>query len=178
MRSRGWLGIVLLACAVPAAAQSHSEIAGSAPSTQPIIVARLEAPAVPVLSYSRARDSFPESPSVLSARGNSLFALAAASETPFSHQVTVPMLGHPSGRFELGGFFSLSRMENVLWGLPGAGSLPAWTATPHSHPGVWAPYPEQSFGLSLKFHLHSNANLPARPPAWRCLGKLLRLGLS
>lgn len=179
MRTSYLLAISFLAASVPAAAQSHFQLAsaGAAPP-QPIYAARLETPPTAVLTFSRGRDSFPEPPSPLRDRALSLGSLAATSETPFAQQVNFPVLCPPSGRFEVGGFFAMRPMENLLWGLPGAGSLPARGVAGHSHPGVWAPYPEQSFGLSLRIHLHGRADLTSRPQAWRCLGKLLRLGLS
>jgi hypothetical protein len=109
----------------------------------------------------------------LSRRGaSSLAEMASRNDTAFAQEVGLPLLGSSRARFELGGFYRVRATENIFWGLPGAGSLSAWGVATQSHPGVWAPTPDQSYGVSLKFHLHRGDAVSRNSQSLRYIGKL------
>jgi hypothetical protein len=95
-------------------------------------------------------------------------------ETPFVERAGVPVVSLWHGGVQLGGFYSLSPVENVLLGLPGSGSLPAWTATPHAHPGALVPRDDVSYGLSLTIRVPRGSEPGSHMQVWRCLGWVVR----
>jgi len=70
------------------------------------------------------------------------------------------------------GFDRLEPTENLLWGLPGAGSLPAWGVGTQSHPGVFAPRADESYGLSLTIHFRRDPDALRGSPLLRCRGRV------
>ncbi len=97
------------------------------------------------------------------------------AETPFSQQVRLPFASLLRGRVKMGGFDRLAPTENLLWGLPGAGSLPAWGIGMQSHPGVFAPRADESYGLSLTIHFRRDPDALRGSPLLRCLGRVFGL---
>ncbi len=73
----------------------------------------------------------------------------------------------------LGGFYSFQPTENVLLGLPGAGSLPASSVSMQSHPGVLIPRADMSYGLSLWLRLKPESEPSPHSLVFRCLGWVL-----
>lgn len=74
--------------------------------------------------------------------------------TPFVQDVHVPVLSLAGGRFQLGGYYRMVSAENFQMGLPGGGSLPAWSIGVQSHIMVVAPQLDQGGGFSVSLHLH------------------------
>ena len=95
------------------------------------------------------------------------------AETFFDQEVHVHMASLLGGRVQMEGFDRLEPAENLLWGLPGAGSLPAWGVGIQSHPGVFAPRADESYGLSLIIHLRRDPDSLRASPLLRCLGRVL-----
>jgi hypothetical protein len=173
MRARFLLLTGVLAASMPAAAQEHSQPADLGLSSQVAYSVRLEFAPVMRLNYTRGRETSPASVQFVSPRRtSSLTDMASRNDTAFAQEVALPLLGSSRGKFEIEGFFRLRATENILWGLPGAGSLPAWGVATQSHPGVWAPMADQSFGVSLKLHFHRGDVVSRNSQSLRCLGKL------
>lgn len=92
------------------------------------------------------------------------------SQTPFVQQISMPLARIWGGHVQVKGFASFDSMENLLWGLPASGNLPARSVTTQSHVGVWAPSQEQSFGLTLTLHRGGQGTFgyALRPGEWIC----------
>jgi hypothetical protein len=71
---------------------------------------------------------------------------------------------------QFAGFYNLQTTENMLLGLPGAGSLPAWSVSMQSHPGVLVPRADRSYGLSLSIQLKRESEPGPHSLVLRCLG--------
>ncbi len=99
-------------------------------------------------------------------------------QTPFVQQVRFPVATLWAGRLQFGGFESRSTGENLLWGLPGSGTLPAWSISGQAHPGLWGPQADQSVGLSLSLQLKRDVESSSRSRIWRCLGWFVGAGLG
>jgi len=91
-------------------------------------------------------------------------------ETPFQQTIRAPMGSLSRGRICLGFYGAITSQENMLWGLPGAGNLPAQPVTLTSHPAVVAPNAEGEFGFSVTLH-HAGAT-------GRGLGQVLLDGVA
>ncbi len=109
-------------------------------------------------------------PSIGYDRAASLQSAADLVETPFAEHVGVPVATLAQGRIRLAGFYSLQTAENVLLGWPGAGSLPAGSASLQSHPGVLVPRAEESYGLRLSIQLERESEPGPHNQVLRCLG--------
>jgi hypothetical protein len=79
------------------------------------------------------------------------------SGTPFTQQVRVPLGSLFGGRIRLGGFNAVTPMEHIQRGLPGGGSLDAWSPVPMGHAGMILPKDDNQYGLCLTFHLARGA---------------------
>lgn len=164
--------VLLVASGLSAAAQNRLLTAQPATSPMTHVSARLLPPPAPTKPDSLNRVTLRASSKHLH---SSIFESSMDSmETPFVQQVHVPVATLGNARFRLEGFSRLRPMENILWGPPGAGNLPAWSVATQAHPGVWAPMADQSYGLIVMFRLQSEGQPEARLPAWRYLAKLLR----
>jgi hypothetical protein len=173
MRARLLLITGMLAASMPAAAQQHTQSAEAGPATQVVYSARLESAHVMRLNYSRGREASQAGAPLFSPRrSSSLTAMASRNDTAFAQEVALPLLASSRGKFEFQGFFRLRATENILMGLPGSGSLPAWGVSTQSHPGVWTPMADQSFGVSLKLHLHRGDVVSRNAQGLHCIGKL------
>jgi hypothetical protein len=75
------------------------------------------------------------------------------SGTPFTQQVRLPLASLFGGRILLDGFNAVTPMEHIQRGLPGGGSLDAWSPVPMGHAGVILPKQDNQYGFSLSFHL-------------------------
>lgn len=89
------------------------------------------------------------------ASGQSVFDAVEYTETPFVQEYSLPLREFLRGHIELGGFSSVYSMENVEWGPPAAGSLPAWGVTAQSHVAVCPPQQASSLGIGLTLHASS-----------------------
>ena len=79
------------------------------------------------------------------------------SGTPCTQQVRVPLGSLFRGRVRLGGFNAVTPMEHIQRGLPGGGSLDAWSPVPMGHAGMILPKDDNQYGLCLTFHLARGA---------------------
>jgi hypothetical protein len=173
MRTRWMLTMGLLAAAMPAAAQQHFQPSTAGPSAEPVYSARVEPYSTVRLSYTRDGKRPPTDAQIFSRRrASSLTEMTSRNDTAFAQEVALPLLSSSRCKFEIGGFFRVRATENMLWGLPGAGTLPAWGVASQSHPGVWAPTPDQSYGLSVKLHFHRGDVVSRNSQSLRCIGKL------
>ena len=98
------------------------------------------------------------------------------SGTPFKEQFRLPIGSFLGGRVLLGGFGAVVPMENILWGLPGSGSLPEWSEIRMGHPGLNVPYFNNSYGLSLALHPTGQPGRRVGSRLGRCVGWLLGIG--
>ena len=140
-------------------------------------------PAAPSSSLTRspalflpreAQNSFPVSPISNRRQGHnhSLESSVGFAETFFDQEVHVHVASLLGGRVQMEGFDRMQPSENLLWGLPGAGSLPAWGVGIQSHPGVFAPRADESYGLSLTIRFRRDPDALRSSPLLRCLGRV------
>jgi hypothetical protein len=77
----------------------------------------------------------------------------SVNSTPFASETSLPLCAIFGGGVQVSGLYTVNSMENLLWGLPGAGSLPAWSATGgQSHISVLAPQQAETYGIALRLH--------------------------
>ena len=88
------------------------------------------------------------------------------TETPFVQGYSLPLREFLRGHVELSGFSSVYSLENLMWGPPGAGNLPAWGVTAQSHVAVSAPQQATSFGMTLTLHASACDEGYLRPREW------------
>ncbi len=93
-------------------------------------------------------------------------------ETPFGEEARLPLASLAGGRLQFGPFYNFSQTENVLMGLPGAGSLPAWSGM-QNHAGVTVPLADESYGLNLSIRLKRDPEPGPRIHLLRCVGWVL-----
>ena len=96
--------------------------------------------------------------------------------TPFVEHMSLPVASISGGRIEFGGFYSYQAMQNVLLGLPGGGSLPAWSVNQQAHPGVAVPLGDESFGLRVSLRMRRDAQPGPRLHVLRCLAWMVGAG--
>ena len=94
-------------------------------------------------------------------------------ETPFAEELRAPVASLLGGRLQFGPFYSLRQTENVLLGLPGAGSLPAWSVGMQNHPAQLVPVADESYGLSVSLRIKRQYESAPRIHMLRCLGWVL-----
>lgn len=92
--------------------------------------------------------------------------------TPFTQQVRMPLGSLFGGRIRFGGFNAVTPMEHIQRGLPGGGSLDAWSPASMGHAGMILPKDDNQYGLSLTFHLAGNAE-EERVAKWNGLASWL-----
>jgi len=78
------------------------------------------------------------------------------SETPFLQQVRMPLGAFFRGRICLDGYNAVTPMEHIERGLPGGGSMDAWSPSPMGHGGMILPKDDTRYGLSLTFYSAGN----------------------
>jgi len=160
---------MIAACVSPMSAQSFSHIqristpaaapfsARFASSTEhdrgPIGIMPSVTPSV-AAPYS---SEFSDAPRDSSDSKRGLEEMVEFSETPFTQQVRMPLGSLFGGRINLGGFNTMTPMENIQRGLPGGGSLDAWFLAPMGRAGRILPRDDNRYGLSLTFHFSGNA---------------------
>jgi hypothetical protein len=71
-----------------------------------------------------------------------------STTTPFGRATFLPVWDAWGGHIELGGYRSVATAENILAGLPGAGSIP-----PGQTPFSLSPEQSRSYGVALTLHL-------------------------
>jgi hypothetical protein len=76
------------------------------------------------------------------------------TETPFAQEVHVPMISLAGGRLELSGYYRMLSAENFQMGLPGGGTLDAWSVALQAHAAVLAPKMDVGAGFSVALRLH------------------------
>ncbi len=96
--------------------------------------------------------------------------------TPFVEHVSLPVASISGGRIEFGGFYSYQATQNVLLGLPGGGSLPAWSVNQQAHPGVAVPLGDESFGLRVSLRMKRDPQPGPRLHVLRCLAWMVGAG--
>ncbi len=94
-------------------------------------------------------------------------------ETPFGAQTRVPVAALWGGRVQLSGFDDSHPMENILLGLPVSGGLPPWSVGTQSHPGIWAPEADESYGIRLTIGLGRDTQADQGPQVWYCLARVV-----
>jgi hypothetical protein len=98
------------------------------------------------------RNDFAATPRVLEERPSAVMSMYEYTETPFVQHVLVPMVSFGGGRVQFGGYLRTESSENIKMGLPGCGSLPAWTVGMQSHEAVIVPRADASAGFNISFH--------------------------
>jgi len=125
--------------------------------TPPKFLLKLQSPLRPETpAYSERALQLGASAHLDHSHSSRLESMAGFAETPFVQQARVPVASLSGGRVQLAGFYRTRVMENVLMGLPGAGSLPAWGISLQSHSGIRVPRAEHSYGFSLSLRLAAN----------------------
>ena len=163
-------------------ATSHSSLRRTsppriAPAPTPTLSVRVEAPLrLQIPTYSE-RTIWPAANENL--RHNHSSALESAMAfvgTSFARQVSLPVSSISGGRLELSGFYSYQATQNVLLGLPGGGSLPAWSVNQQAHPGVAVPLGDESFGLRVSLRMKRDPQPGPRLHVLRCLARMVGAG--
>jgi len=96
--------------------------------------------------------------------------------TPFVEHMSLPVVSISGGRIEFGGFYSYQATQNVLLGLPGGGSLPAWSVNQQTHPGAVVPLADISYGLRVSLHMKRDPQPGPRLHVLRCLARMVGAG--
>ncbi len=163
-------------------AASHSSVRRTspprlAPAPTPTLSVRVEAPLrLQIPTYSE-RTIWPAANENLRHNHSSVLESAMGFvETPFDRQVNLPVSSISGGRLELGGFYSYQATQNVLLGLPGGGSLPAWSVNQQAHPGVAVPLGNESFGLRVSLRMKRDPQPGPRLHVLRCLARMVGAG--
>jgi len=163
-------------------ATSHSSLRRTlpprlAPAPTPTSSVRVEAPLrLQIPTYSE-RTIWPAANENLRHNHSSVLESAMAFVgTPFARQVSLPVSSISGGRLELSGFYSYQATQNVLLGLPGGGSLPAWSVNQQAHPGVAVPLGDESFGLRVSLRMRRDAQPGPRLHVLRCLAWMVGAG--
>ena len=148
-----------------------------APAPTPTSSVRVEAPLrLQTPTYSE-RTIWPAANENLRHNHSSVLESAMAFVgTPFTRQVSLPVSSISGGRLELGGFYSYKATQNVLLGLPGGGSLPAWSVNQQTHPGVAVPLGDESFGLRVSLRMKRDPQSGPRLHVLRCLARMVGAG--
>ncbi len=147
------------------------------PAPPPTSSVRVEAPLrLQIPTYSE-RTTWPAANENLRHNHSSVLESAMAFVgTPFARQVSLPVGSISGGRLELGGFYSYQATQNVLLGLPGGGSLPAWGVNQQAHPGVAVPLGDESFGLRVSLRMKRDPQPGPRLHVLRCLARMVGAG--
>ncbi len=99
------------------------------------------------------------------------------SGTPFTQQVRVPLGSLFGGRIRLGGFNAVTPMEHIQRGLPGGGSLDAWSPVPMGHAGMILPKDDNQYGFCLTFHRSRSAETESGTQRAGLVSRLAELNL-
>jgi hypothetical protein len=169
----GWeapaLLFLLMALVLPAAAQQRlglRELPMVSSGRPMAILGSSVEPQAQTLATSPQLQS--EQPERAGSAASRLAGEVRISQTPFAQQVSMPLARFWHGHMQITGFTSSDSMENLLWGPPASGNLPARGVTTQSHIGVWAPGQNQSYGLTLTLHRGAAAATghALRPDQW------------
>jgi hypothetical protein len=174
MRKAILVSLAILGYAWPAAAQEGFVLVSAAPAriSTPIVVwdvpqnspaKRITDHITPTLSVSVTVPQLHGSELVASnritdARTSGLMSMYEFTETPFVQHVLVPVISLGGGRVEVGGYLRMSSTENIQMGLPGCGTLPAWSVATQNHPAVIVPRADASAGFNISFRLHGTGS--------------------
>jgi hypothetical protein len=167
---------ILLACVSPLSAQSFSHIRlVTLPAAAPFVPLsgqgslRTGSTALFALStMAQHKSELWEEPRDFSEFKRGLGEIVEFSGTPFTQQVRMPLGSLFGGRIRLGGFNAVIPMEHIQRGLPGGGSLDAWSSVPMGHAGMILPKDDNQYGLCLTFHLAGSTD-EARIAKWNGL---------
>jgi len=169
------LGFVLLATAtVPTTAQQQpSPMPGDRRSLATAMKGeeRLRQEATVPLAVIRVRTGRPSQFARLAAA-----APVITTTTPFVQHTRVRIASFSGRRIELGAFKSRQPLGNLLYGLPGGGSRPAWGLGSRVNSGALTPNGSESFGLQLTVALGPLSSDSERVDAWRCLARIVGMG--
>jgi hypothetical protein len=148
-----------------------------APARTPTFSVRVEGPLrLQIPTYSD-RTGWPAAPDAW--RHNHSAALESAMSyvgTPFVQHMSLLVASISGGRFEFGGFYSYQATQNVLLGLPGGGSLPAWSVNQQAHPGAVVPLADVSYGLRVALRMRRDPQPGQRLHVLRCLAWMVGAG--
>jgi hypothetical protein len=148
-----------------------------APARTPTFSVRVEAPLRLQISAYSDRTIWPAAPGAWSHNHSS--ALESAMNyvgTPFVEHMSLPVASISGGRIEFGGFYSYQATQNVLLGLPGGGSLPAWSVNQQTHPGAVVPLADVSYGLRVVLRMRRDSQPGQRLHVLRCLAWMVGAG--
>ena len=99
-------------------------------------------------------------------------------DTPFAQDIRLSIMELDGGQVQLSGDYRYWATDNLLYGLPGAGTLQAWSVSAQSHPSLRAPRGDESIGITISFH--SKAGLEPdhhrHIHVWRCAGWIVGNG--
>ncbi len=101
------------------------------------------------------RNDFSATKRVTELRPSAVMSMYEYTETPFVQHVLVPVASFGGGRVQVGGYLRMESSENIQMGLPGCGSLPAWSVGMQSHEAVIVPRADASAGFNVSFNLRS-----------------------
>jgi hypothetical protein len=148
-----------------------------APARTPTFSVRVEAPLrLQFLTYSD-RTNWPAALGAWSHNHSSALESAMSYVgTPFVEHMSLPVASISGGRIEFGGFYSYQATQNVLLGLPGGGSLPAWGVNQRAHPGAVVPLPDVSYGLRVALRMRRYPQPGQRLHVLRCLAWMVGAG--
>jgi len=93
--------------------------------------------------------------------------------TPFMQDVHVPVLSVAGGRLEFGAYYRLLSAENIQMGLPGGGTLPAWSISTQSHLLVIAPRMDEGAGFSVLLRLHGTGLREVHSHGYQAINRAL-----
>ncbi len=95
--------------------------------------------------------------------------------TPFVRHTRVRIASFSGRRIEIAAFKSTQPMGNLLHGLPGGGSPPAWGRGWRIEAGAATPRGSENFGLQLNVAIGRLSGGAEGIDAWRCLAKIVGL---
>jgi len=159
---------ILAVCAPPAFAQNFSQIhLINLPAPAPIFARFVPAPdrnsfptrvtGLSALSLTlQYRDNLFDAPRDSTDCWRGLEDMVEFSGTPFLQQVRMPLGSLFGGRINLGGFNAVAPTESIQHGLPGGGSLDAWSGASMGRAGMILPKDDNRYGLSLTFYYAGN----------------------
>ena len=174
MRKAILVSLAILAYSMPAAAQEGFVLVSAAPARMSTPIAVWDVPQnspakritdhiTPKLSVTMAAPKLHGSElvagtRVIDARTEGIMSMYEFTETPFVQHVLVPVISLGGGRVEVGGYLRMSSTENIQMGLPGCGTLPAWSVATQNHAAVIVPRADASAGFNISFRLHGNGS--------------------
>jgi hypothetical protein len=153
------------------ASSANTPAPRSAPVSKTLYFSKEGLPAAPAPRLLPDRSRFPDG-SVTNNDGSS--DNFQVTTTPFTIAVSLPLVNVWRGKLQVRGFDTIDSMENYFWGLPGSGSLPAWSMIGPSHVLVQGPQQVDTYGLALSLHPSSRSMVNSSVPM-RLFSRMLRI---